>query len=93
MKQLSTPYSPEHDFDTLKPLQKGEIAKMELQLEPSATYFRKGDQLRLVVQGRYFISGVKISQPFTYKRNTEGRCKIYTTAQYRSELLMPVIKK
>ncbi|MCP4610144.1 MAG: CocE/NonD family hydrolase [Planctomycetes bacterium] len=54
-EELSTPYSPEHDFDTLKPLQKGEVAKMELQLEPSATFFRKGDELCLVVQGRYFI--------------------------------------
>ena len=90
---LSTPYSPEHDFDTLKPLAKGEVAKMELQLEPSATYFRKGDELRLVVQGRYFISGVKVNQPFTYKRSTVGRCKIHSSAQYRSELLMPVIEK
>lgn len=91
-EDLSTPFSPEHDFDTLKPLKKGEIAKMELQLEPSATYFRKGDELRLVVQGNYFISGVKVNQPFTYKKST-GRCKIHSSAQYPSELLMPVIEK
>lgn len=92
-EDLSTPFSPEHDFDTLKPLQKGEVAKMELQLEPSATYFREGDELRLVVQGRYFISGVKVNQPFTYKRSTEGRCKIHSSEKYRSELLIPVIEK
>ena len=92
-EDLSTPYSPEHDFDTLKPLQKGEVAKMELQLEPSATFFRKGDELRLVLQGRYFISGVKVNQPFTYKKSNVGRCKVHSSAQYRSELLMPLIEK
>ena len=90
---LSTPYSPEHNFATLKPLQRGEIAKMELQFEPSATYFRKGDELRLVVQGQYFISGAKINQPFTYKRNTVGTGKVHTSAQCRSELWLPIIEK
>lgn len=92
-QELSTPYSPEHDFDTLKPLQKGQIAKMELQFEPSATFFRKGDELRLVLQGRYFISGLKINQPFTYQKSTSGKCIIHSSAQYRSELLMPLIEK
>ena len=90
---LSTPFSPEHDFDTLVPLQKGEVAKMELQLEPSATFFRKGDELRLVVQGHYFISGVKINQPFTYKKSLTGKCKIHSSALFRSELLLPMIEK
>ncbi len=92
-ENLSTPYSPAHDFDTLTPLKKGEIAKMEFQFEPSATFFRTGDELRLVLQGQYFISGVKINQPFTYKPSTVGRCKIHSSATYRSELLMPVIEK
>lgn len=92
-EELSTPYSPEHDFGTLRPLTQGEVAKIELQLEPSATFFRKGDELRLVVQGRHFISGVKVNQPFTYKKSTVGRCKIHSSVPYRSELLMPIIKK
>lgn len=92
-EDLSTPFSPEHDFDAPEPLQEGEIAKMELQFEPSATYFRKGDELRLVLQGRYFISGRKINQPFTYKKSTAGRCTIHSSAQYRSQLLLPLIEK
>ena len=89
----SMPYSPEHDFDTLKPLKKNEVARLELQFEPSATFFRKGDELRLVLQGQYFISGLKINQPFTYKRSTEGQCTVHTSTKYRSELSMPVIEK
>lgn len=92
-ESLSMPYSPEHDFDTLQPLEAGEIAKMELQFEPSATFFRKGDELRLVLQGRYFISGLKINQPFTYKKSSGGRCTVYSSAQYRSQLLMPLIEQ
>jgi hypothetical protein len=66
---------------------------MELQFEPSATFFRKGDELRLVLQGRYFISGLKINQPFSYKRSALGRCILHSSAQYRSELLMPLIEQ
>ncbi len=92
-ESLSLPYLPEYDFDTLKPLKKGEVAKLVLAFEPSATYFCKGDELRLVVQGRYFISGLKINQPFTYKGNERGRCNILSSAKYVSELLLPVIEK
>ena len=92
-ESLSTPYSPEHDFDTLKPLKQNEVTKLELQFEPAATYFRKGDELRLVLQGRYFISGLKINQPFTYKSSIVGRCKVHSSVKYCSELLLPVIEK
>ena len=92
-ESLSLPYSPEHDFDTLKPLKKGEVAKLELQFEPSGTFFRKGDELRLVLQGQYFISGLKINQPFTYQRSIVGRCKVHSSEKYRSELLMPLIER
>jgi uncharacterized protein len=92
-EDLSLHYSPECDFETLKPVKKNEVAKLELQFEPSATYFRKGDELRLVVQGRYFISGLKINQPFTYKHNNQGRCKVLSSSTYQSELLMPIIEK
>ena len=92
-EDLSLPYSPEHDFDNVKTLNEGEVAKMELQFEPSATFFRKGDELRLVVQGRYFISGLKINQPFTYQRSTKGKCTIHTSMLYPSELLLPIFEQ
>ena len=92
-ESLSLPHSPEHDFDTLKPLKKSEVAKLEFQFEPSGTYYRKGDELRLVLQGKYFINSLKVNQPFTYKGNTKGKCKVHSSSKYRSELLMPVIEK
>lgn len=92
-ENLSTPTSPDHDFDTVRPLQEGEVARMELQFEPSATFFRKGDELRLVLQGRYFISGLKVNQPFAYKKSNRGKCTIHTSTLYPSELLLPMLEK
>ena len=57
------------------------------------TFFREGDELRLVVQGKYFISGVKVNQPFSYKKSTQGKCRVHSSTKYRSELLMPIIGK
>ncbi len=88
-ENLSTPYTPEYDFDTLSPLSKGEHAKMEFKFSPSGTYYRKGDELRLVIQGKYFISGSKIHQPFKYKPSSKGKCIVH--ASNENILLMPVI--
>ena len=92
-QSLSQPASPEYDFNELKPLQAGEVAELVFQFEPSATFFRKGDELRLVLQGKYFINSLKINQPFTYQGNRNGSCKVHTTAAYGSALLLPVIEK
>jgi uncharacterized protein len=91
-ESLSLPYSPEHDFDTLVPLKENEVAKLEFQFSPSATFFSKGDELRLVLQGQYFINKRKIHQVFAYLGNTNGRCKVLSTSKYPSQLLMPVIE-
>lgn len=88
-EKLSTPYTPEYDFDTLKPLSKGEKAKMEFKFSPTGTYYRKGDELRLVIQGRYFISSSKIHQPFDYQKSSKGKCIVHASSE--NVLLMPVI--
>lgn len=92
-ESLSLPYSPEHDFDTLKPLGKNEVAKLEFQFSPSATFYAKGDELRLTLQGQWFIKRGKLHQVFTYLGNTKGRCKVLSSSKYPSQLLMPVIEK
>ena len=74
-EKTSLPYSPDHDFDTLEPLKDGEVAKLEMQLSPSSTFFRKGDELRLVIQGQYFIDGKKIHQ-LVYDTFSENRLRL-----------------
>lgn len=88
-EDLSTPYTPEYDFDTLKPLSKGEKTTMAFKFSPSGTYYRKDDELRLVIQGRYFINGSKIHQPFKYQPSSKGKCIVH--ASNENVLLMPVI--
>jgi predicted acyl esterase len=80
-------------FDTLQPVKPGEIVECRFQFEPSATYFRAGDELRLVVQGQYFINSLKINQPFTYLGNEKGSCTIHASLTHPSALLLPMIVK
>lgn len=50
---LSTPHQPEHTFQTLQPVRDGEEMDVVIPLSPSATLFRAGDSLRLIIAGRY----------------------------------------
>lgn len=49
----STPHQPEHTFRTPEPVRDGEELDVTIPLSPSATLFRAGDELRLIVAGRY----------------------------------------
>jgi predicted acyl esterase len=91
--ELSRPESPEHDFDTMEPVAPGEIVKLDFQFSPSSTFYRAGDELRLVIQGRYFIDGKKIHQPFRYAGNNRGVCRIHSGPETNSELLLPFINR
>ena len=84
---------PDYDFDTLKPLERNEVAKLEIKLTSSATFFAKGDELRLILQGKWFNKQGKLHQVFTYLGNTKGKCKIISSKKYPSQLLVPVIEK
>ena len=71
----------------------GEIVPLAFQMEASSTLFRAGDELRLVLQGRNFISGKIIDQPFKFPHNQQGICVIHAGTDYRNELLLPIIDK
>ncbi len=47
-------YRPFHPGDRAEPLRPGQVAPVEIEILPSATYFAQGDVLRLDVQGRWF---------------------------------------
>jgi putative CocE/NonD family hydrolase len=49
----SRPFAPIHTHTQPSPLAAGEIATAEIALLPSATAFRAGDQLQLVIRGRW----------------------------------------
>ena len=50
---LSTPHQPEHTFRTLQPMRANEEVEVVIPLSSSATLFRAGDSLRLLIAGRY----------------------------------------
>jgi len=84
---------PDYDFDILEPLEKNKVAKLEVKLAPSATFFAKGDELRLILQGQWFNKQGKLHQFFTYLGNTKGKCKIISSGGYSNQLLIPIIEK
>lgn len=91
-EETSLPYSPDHDFDTYEPIASGEVVKLEFQFSPTSTYYRKGDEMRLLIQGKYFIDGKKIHQPFRYHGNKKGICHIYSHDKQWGELFVPFIE-
>ena len=90
---LSSTYSPDYYFNNPLPLEQGEVAKLEFQFSPSATFFTKGDELRLLVQGKWFINSFRIHQVFDYEGNEKGNCIVRSSKKYPSNLLIPRIEK
>ncbi|WP_411771085.1 CocE/NonD family hydrolase C-terminal non-catalytic domain-containing protein [Streptomyces gramineus] len=56
---LSRPHQPEHTFRTLQPVGDGEEVEVLIPLSSSATLFRAGDSLRLMVAGRWWPAGIR----------------------------------
>lgn len=90
----STPHQPVHLHLGEARLQPGDIVPVEIEIWPSSTVFRAGEQMRLVVMGSdpfppSNAPGAEISRhPET--RN-QGRHIIHTGGRYDSHLLVPLI--
>ncbi|MFF7252364.1 CocE/NonD family hydrolase [Streptomyces microflavus] len=90
---LSTPHQPVHTFRTFQPVRDGEEVDVLIPLSSSATCFRAGDTLRLMVAGRYpqprnpFFGHF----PTHYLPTTTGRAVITWSPGQPSALEIPVI--
>jgi predicted acyl esterase len=91
--ERSSPWQPAHCYDELQPVGAGEIAPVAIELMPSATFFRRGEQLRLLVQGRWFSNrNPFLGQfPAAYERGPSGTCVLYCGGAYDARLIVPVI--
>jgi predicted acyl esterase len=87
-EKLSTPWLPVQKFQGEKKLKPGEIVPVEIALLPSSTLFRKGESLRLFIQGY-----CPVDQPLLFYdwQINKGRHVIYTGGKYDSYLQIPVI--
>lgn len=92
--ERSKPEQPVHLHKREQRLESGEIVPVEIEIWPSSTLFRAGDQMRLLVMGKDPFpeiddpgAGIAL-HPET--RNA-GRHIIHTGGRYDSHLLIPVI--
>ncbi|MDN5765929.1 MAG: CocE/NonD family hydrolase [Humibacillus sp.] len=90
---LSTPHQPEHTFRTVSPIAAGEVVPLEVALTGSSTLFRAGDELRLLVAGRYLEPGNPLFGhfPTRYERSGRGRGILHWSGSHPSRLVVPVV--
>jgi hypothetical protein len=91
----SVPWAPHHTYDEILPLKEGEISSVDITLLPSATVFRKGEQLRLVVQGRWFSTRNPLlgQFPAAYERGPRGTCVLHCGGEHGARQRIPIIPR
>ncbi len=89
----STPGQPVHTFLHPQPVNPGEIVPVVVGLGPSATLFRAGELLRLVVAGRWLFPRNPLTGQFPghYRRGPAARCTLHWGPEHPAHLLVPRI--
>jgi hypothetical protein len=90
---LSTPWEPEPTCADEQPLRPREVAEVNVAIGPSATLFRAGEQLRLVIAGRPLAPRNPLfgAFPSMYTPSPRGRATIHWGVDRPSHLLIPQI--
>jgi predicted acyl esterase len=88
--ELSTPEQPVYTHRRLSPLTPGEIVPVAIAMRPHATRLRKGDQLRLDLQGRWFYLKSKFRGQFpaSYMKSPQAVCTFHTGGDRPAYLLL-----
>jgi putative CocE/NonD family hydrolase len=89
----STPWRPVHTYDEFQPLKPHEVVVVDIALLPSATFFRKGEQVRLDVQGHWCSSRNPLfgQFPAAYENGPRGSCVLHCGGEHSARLRIPVI--
>ena len=92
-EQSSRPFEPVPSFRERDPLAAGQIVQADIPLGPSATFFRAGETLRLIVAGRWLWPRNPLTGQFpaAYQKNPAGRCTVHWGPERPARLLVPVI--
>ncbi len=90
--EQSRPFAPVPTFTDPQPLQSGEIVPVDMALGSSATVFRRGEQLRLVVAGRWLWSSNPLTGnfPAAYEAGPRARVTLHWGPERDAQLLVPV---
>lgn len=88
--ELTTDLHPVHTFERRVPIRPGEVIPVDIELREHATRFRAGEELRLVVRGRWVHSRNPVtgSFPAGYVRRRGGTAIIHTGPEHPSSLLL-----
>ena len=88
----SRPWAPFHPHTTADPVAAGEIVTLDVALPPSATLFRAGEQLRLDLQGHWFLARNPATGQFPghYVSSGRGVCVVHTGGGRVATLTVPV---
>src|ERR1035438_1810218 len=80
-------------FTHRQPLAPGEFVRADIALGPSATFFKAGETLRLVVAGRWLWPRNPLTGQFPagYEKGPKGRCTLHWGPQHQARLLVPII--
>ena len=91
--ERSTPHQPVHTFRTLQRVEDGDEVEVLIPLSPSATFFRAGDSLRLLIAGRYLQPRNPLFGhfPTNYEPSGSGSATLFWAPGAVSTLEIPVI--
>ncbi len=87
---LSTPEQPVYTHRVAEPVRPGEIVSIAIAMRPHATRLRKGEQLRLDIQDRWFYprSQIRGQFPAAYQKSPKALCTLHTGSAYPAFLLL-----
>jgi predicted acyl esterase len=91
--ELSTPHCPEHTFRMLQPVREEEEVEVVIALSPSATLFRAGEGIRLMIAGRYLEPRNPLFGHFPthYRPSSSGKATLSWASGRPATLEIPVI--
>jgi uncharacterized protein len=91
--ELSQPWEPVATCTNPQPVSAGEVVAVDVALGPSATLFRAGEQLRLVVAGRWLCPRNPLigQMPAAYANSPRGRVTLHWGPRHDAHLLIPEI--
>jgi predicted acyl esterase len=87
--ERSTPWRPVRDYSLDQPLPTGDVVEVDIPLMPSATTFRVGESLRVVVQSWSTPGQWEGGETRQWATNQAGRARLHTGAQHQARLLIP----
>jgi uncharacterized protein len=92
--ELSRPWAPVHTHLERRPPPAGDVVSVDVALRPSATRFRPGDELRVVIRGRWLSPRDPIvgQFPAAYESSSEGTAIVHCGGSAEAHLLVPVVE-